>query len=530
MTTRVLTRFAVTRSWRGALAVAASNVLVTVTAVLGYTAAYPDPADRVTLAESIGSNPGLVALFGEPVALETQAGFTEWRVSLVLALVAAVWALFAATRLMRGEEESGRADVVLAGPVTRTSAAAATVRGLALSLALLVVVTVVGFVAGTASDLGAARAAGLGLAVCSLAAVMAGVGALTSQLADTRRRALAIGAAVLGAFYVVRVVADSRPSLNGLRWATPLGWLELSRPLTEPDPWPVLLGYVLAVVLAVVALGLVSRRDVGAGLLVSQDSARARVAVLRGPAGLAVRLARGSALGWALGLGSFGLLIGLVARTAAEAMADAADQDALSGFGITETGTTAYVGVSFVLVTLALAVAAAGQVSAARDEEESGRLDTLLAAPVSRWSWLGGRVVVATGVLAAAAAAAVGGAWLAGRVSDLGVSAVDLATAGVNALPAALFVLGLGMLLLGVVPRLAGPLTYSVVAGSFLLEIVGSAVELPEWLLSLSVLHHVQPAPAVDPDWTAAAVLVGLGVALALAGGAALRVRDLQTG
>jgi ABC-2 type transport system permease protein len=529
VTSRVLTRFAVARSWRGALAVALSNVLVTITAVLGYTAAYPDPADRITLADSIGSNPGLVALFGEPVALETQAGFTEWRVNLILALVGGVWGLFAATRLMRGEEESGRADVLLAGPVTRTSAAAATLGGLGWSLALLVVVCVVGFVVGTSSDLGAARAAGLGLTVCSLAAVMAGVGAVTSQLADTRRRALAIGAGVLGVFYVVRVVADSRPSLNGLRWATPLGWLELSRPLTDPDPWPLVLSYGLAVLLAGLALALVQRRDVGAGLLVSKDTARPRVGMLRGPTGLAARMVRGSAIGWALGLGSFGLLVGLVARTAAEAMADAADQDALGGLGITETGTTAYVGVAFVLVTLALTVAAAGQVSAARDEEESGRLDTLLAAPVGRWSWLAGRVVVATGLLVLGSAAAVGGTWLAGRVSELGVSGTDLLTAGVNALPAAVFVLGLGMLLLGLVPRLAGPLVYGFVTGSFLLEIIGSAVDLPGWLLALSVLHHVQPAPAVEPDWAAATALVGLGAMLAVVGGSALRVRDLQT-
>ena len=89
------------------------------TAVIGYVAAYPDPADRVTLARSIGSNPGLTALFGETRALETITGFTEWRVVLVLSLVGAVWAIFAVTRILRGEEDDGRADVVLAGPITR---------------------------------------------------------------------------------------------------------------------------------------------------------------------------------------------------------------------------------------------------------------------------------------------------------------------------------------------------------------------------------------------------------------------------
>jgi ABC-2 type transport system permease protein len=523
----VTARLAWRRTWRGAAAVGLSIVLVTVTAVLGYEAAYPDPADRVTLARSIGSNPGLSALFGEPRDLETMAGFTEWRVVLILAVVGAVWALLATTRVLRGEEDEGRTELLLAGPMTRTTAARATLGGLGGTVLLLLAITLVGLVAGSGRDLGAGPAALLALTVVGMPVVMVGVGALASQVADTRRRATGLGAAVLGVAYLVRVLADSSADLRWLRWATPLGWIELAHPLTEPDPVPVVLLYVLGGVLALVALALVGVRDTGAGLRSARGATRQRVRGLTSPVGLAARLAAGSAWAWAIGLLLAGGLIGLVARTAAEALAQSAGQDMLGGLGIEDSGTRAYVGIFYLFITIALALAAAGQVAATREEEATGRVDALLVRPVTRGRWLAGRVVVAVGLLALGAGAAVLGTWAAGRAAGLGVGAADLGTAGVNTLPAALFVLGAGTALHGVLPRLAVPLTYALVTASFLLEVVGASVGLPTWLLNLSVLHHVAPAPAVDPDWLAAAVLVLLGLGLAVVGAVALRARDL---
>jgi polyether ionophore transport system permease protein len=521
-------RLAYRRVWRGAVAVAVSGVLVTVTAVLGYVAAYPDPADRVTLARSIGANPGLTALFGETRSLETVAGFTEWRVVLVMALVGAVWGLFATTRILRGEEDAGRAEVLLAGPLTRSDAARSTLTGLAAALLLMLMISVVGIIAGSGHELGTGRAATLGLTLTSAPALMLGVGAITSQLAESRRKALGLGAGVLGVFYLLRVLADSDPDLRWLRWATPLGWLELARPLTDPNLVPVLLSYLLAAALAGLAVVLVRARDTGAGLLAERGSGRVRRRGLDSPLALAVRLGEGSARSWALGLALAGMLIGLVARTAAEAMAKSRGGDLFGDLGIAESGTRAYVGIFYIFITVALAVAASGQVAATRDEEAGGQLDNLLAGPVPRARWLAGRVMVAAGTLALGASAAVAGTWAAGSAGGLGVSVGDLCTAGLNTLPAALFVLGAGTLLHGLVPRLAVPLTYALVTASFLLEVVGASVNLPSWVLNLSVLHHVAPAPAVSPDWRAAAMLVMLALALAALGALALGRRDIE--
>ncbi|HYN29518.1 MAG TPA: hypothetical protein VES95_06570 [Dermatophilaceae bacterium] len=527
---RAVAGLALRGTWRAALAIAVANVVVTVTAVLGYVAAYPNPVDRLALARSIGANPGLTALFGETRALETIAGFTEWRVVLVLALVGAVWGLLATTRVLRGEEDAGRTEVLLAGPLRPTSVVVASLAGVGAALLGLLALTTLGLALGAGGDLGVARAVLLALTVVGAAASMVGVSAVTSQVAGTRRGAAGLAAAVLGLAYLVRVVADSGTGLRWLRWATPLGWLELAHPLTEPAVAPVVLLYLLGLAGAVVAVALVGRRDTGAGLLAGSGGRPPRTAWLGSPLGLAARLALGPAAGWAIGLGVVGALIGLVARTAADAMSGSSSGDVLGGLGIEESGTRAYVGVSYVLLSLALTLAAAGQVAAARDEEAAGRLDTLLVRPVSVVRWLVGRLAIAVALLAVGAAATAVGTASTGVLSGLGVPLGDLAVAALNTLPAALCILGLGTLLHGVVPRAAVPLTYAVVAGSFLLEVVGSTARLPGWLLGLSVLHHVAPAPAVEPDWASAAVLVGLGAVFAVGGALALRSRDVEPG
>jgi ABC-2 type transport system permease protein len=71
--------------------------------------------------------------------------------------------------------------------------------------------------------------------------------------------------------------------------------------------------------------------------------------------------------------------------------------------------------------------------------------------------------------------------------------------------------------------------TYGLLAWSFLVELVASLVNGNHWLLDTSFLTHIAPVPAADPNWTASAWLVGLGLLAALAGILAFRRRDLAT-
>jgi ABC-2 type transport system permease protein len=288
---------------------------------------------------------------------------------------------------------------------------------------------------------------------------------------------------------------------------------------------PVILLVAVAAVAAVSAAG---RRDVGAGLLSRSESAKANTRLLGGPAILVARLERWVAVVWIGGLAMLALIFGLVARSAAEANVGVKTiEQAVGRLGGHQGGAAAWIGYEFLYIAALLAFAAAGQISTMRSEEADGYLDNLLARPVSRGTWLAGRLGFGAALVVVAGLATGVGGWLgvATRHSDIGFAA--MLQAGLNVTAPALFVLGVGTLLYGLAPRLAVPILYSLVLWSFVIEIIGSSITTNHWLLDTAVLSDLGPVPAADLDWTAIAWLTGLGVIAAFAGLAAFDRRDL---
>jgi ABC-2 type transport system permease protein len=234
-------------------------------------------------------------------------------------------------------------------------------------------------------------------------------------------------------------------------------------------------------------------------------------------------------MGWLVGLAVLGVVLGLVAPTASEALADSrlSTDLGLSGVG-TGGGVPAFLGAVFLMVTLLLGLQAAGLAAAARDEEAAGRLDTLLALPVGRLRWLAGRVGIGAVLLLLGGGVAGAAAWLGTVLGDAEQPLGDLVAAGLTPVPAGLVVLGLGTLVLGVAPRSTSLVAYGYVAAAFLLEILGGLFGLPAAVLGLSVFHHVPLVPAVDPEPATAVATVAVAALLAGAGALALVRRDVS--
>jgi ABC-2 type transport system permease protein len=125
---------------------------------------------------------------------------------------------------VRGEEEAGRWEPLLAGQTIRRRAAAGAVAGLGLGLLTFWAGTAAITVAvGNSDDAGFTVSASLFASVTMVAgaAVFLAVGALCSQLSATRGQAAALSAGVFGVAYLLRLVAYSSSSLRWLRWVTP---------------------------------------------------------------------------------------------------------------------------------------------------------------------------------------------------------------------------------------------------------------------------------------------------------------------
>ena len=281
-------------------------------------------------------------------------------------------------------------------------------------------------------------------------------------------------------------------------------------------------------VVGVLTVRLAATRDIGSSTVPDRDRAEPRLHLLSGQLGLTVRLVRPTLVAWALALAVTGLIFGLVAQGAGTTLSGTSVRDVFARLGASGSGSSAYLGITFLMVAILLACIAAAQVTAARSEESEGRLEPLLTRPVTRIRWLAGRLLVA--VLALAACAMLAGlATLAGAVAGgAHVDAGAVVGGGLNTLAPAVCVLGLGVLAFGIAPRLAAPAVYGVIAWSVLVDVIGGIGALDHWVADTSVFRQMAAVPSVPPNWPAIGWMVALGIASAVAGSAAFARRDVE--
>jgi ABC-2 type transport system permease protein len=167
------------------------------------------------------------------------------------------------------------------------------------------------------------------------------------------------------------------------------------------------------------------------------------------------------------------------------------------------------------------------QVGAARHEESEQQLETLLALPVGRLEWLGGRLLLAA--VAAAALSLIAGlfTWAGAAAQGVSISLPRLLEAGANCLPVALLFLGLAVLGYAIVPRVSGGIAYGLVMLAFVWYLVGSLVSVPKWLVDATPFAHIGFVPTQPFRTVSAVVMVAVGLLAAAIALAVFDRRDL---
>jgi len=510
---------------RGGLLLCLAGALYALVEVVSYEQTYPDQQSRQQLA-SLADSPAVRALQGVPRAVDTTGGFVAWDAGWFLALVVAVWALLATTRLLRAEEDTGRAELVLARPVAPARLLLVQVGVLlAVGAAYGAVVSLV--LLGLGLPVVGSLLLGAGLA--GVGATSVGIGALAAQLLDVRRRAIGAGSLLLGLAFVLRMLGNRDDGSAWLLTLTPFGWLDRLEPFAG-DRWPRLLPLLL-VPAVLVALAVTERgqRDDGAARLASRDRRRPRVALLGSQLGFAWRLGAGVLAAWVIGAG----LIGVVMGSLVGAVADLLETDddyrrTLEELGIDlSSPVEGFVSLLAVSLALGFALQAVWRVGALRAEEGSGRLDHLLVRPLHRWTWLttGAGLTVLGGALTALAAGV--GIWIGSTLTSAGLSAGQAIWPLLATVPVVVLFAGLAVLVLGAAPRLTVVVPLGVAVVAYLLDLVGPLLQLPGAVLGLSPFHWL-PRPPDDAFAPASAgALVLLGVAGATLGAVLLSRRDV---
>lgn len=486
---------------------------------------YPTADERLQLVAILSGNPALTALLGPLNNPLSTGGLTAWRIGVGIVLVLGLVNIFTVSRHVRAEEQSGRAEFLLAGRTNRVSPLYAAVGvTLVTSLIFVVLATAVMVAIGlplAGSVLFAATAAAAAL-------VFTGVSAVTNQVTTNSRGANALASGILVLTWAIAGLGNLQDNL--LQWASPFGWIAKADPFGG-DHWEVLIVPLgVTAILLVVATAMQGRRDLAAGALADRPGSPAASPRLKGPHSLAWRLERSTVAWWVIGYALVGLFIGL-SRDSLVEFAESSPGltdifEALGGSGaIIDAFLATYVGLGGVLATF-FAVAV---VMRLEHEEQAGHTSYALATATRRSRWVSAYVVLAVvgGALVLLAMGVVLGLAF-GLQGEEGVAEVPrMIQAAAAWLPAVIFAIGLTLALVGVIPRWAG--VAWVVMGVFaLITELGPVFGLPGWMQNLSPFSHIPNLPAQDLSIAPLLWLTVVGFALAAVGYIAIQTRDVR--
>ncbi len=338
---------------------------------------------------------------------------------------------------------------------------------------------------------------------------------------------------MLGAAFVLRAVGDTGPAgLSWLSWASPLGWVELTRAFGPAGErwWVLALPLAASAVLVAAAFVLAAWRDHSAGLLPGRPGRPAASGLLRGPSGLAWRLQWGVLAAWLAGYVFIFAACGAAATGIGSILgASAVLRRYLLRVGYQAAVIHAYLSALMLLAGLAAAVYATSAVLRLRAEETGNLAEPVLATATGRIRWGLSHISVAVGgacllLAAAGLSAGLGYGILTGSVST---QVPQLLGAALARLPAVLVLAAVAVFLFGLLPWESTALAWSAVALAGVIAVFGPPLLWPAWMMDISPFTQTPKLPGGTVSAEPLLWLCGIALALSVTGLADLRRRDL---
>lgn len=502
-------------------------------------AEFDTPESRLELENLTRAIPPILAGLGGKVTdnIATMGGYLQYKYGTFIPLILSLWSILALSGTLASEAQRGSLDILAATGKSRRRIALEKLAGhivpLSIALAVLFVSIVVAGSAypvlpGDEISVTSAFAYTVWAGLTALAA-----GSLAFALGPFLGRGSAAGIAgfVTFAGFILNGYQDPVPALEPFASLTWWGWTSNHLALAGYYDWPsVALVAAFVAVLLYVGVSAFVRRDIGVTSVLPTPSMPRALRGLGGPIGRAAAGNLGAALAWGVGLGLFGLILGNTSSAFLEQIQKSPmflqllqqafpNNDYASAGGFLQL---LFVQFGVLLAGLAAATFVAGWAS----DETSGRLEMVLATPLSRvrWALAGGiGLLISIGVFVAIVAA--------GIAVGVASSGEDVTTPVAGSLILAVYAAalgGIGLAVGGVVrTSWAAPAVVIILLLTWLLQLLGPLFDLPEIVQNLALTAHLGQTMVGSWDWggVAAAVVLALGgIALGAWG---LQRRDL---
>ena len=205
----VLARFTFRHNYKAASIYALIFSAFTASKAIGFVQAYPTAAARQKVIELFSSNTGLEAILGPVNSHGSTGSYVAWNTFSLMLIIGIIWGLLLVTKLMRGEEDAGRWEILLTGQTTARRAVVNVLGGIAACLLVFYIILSLALTAiGRYNGLGFDGRASLffALAVTLGIGFFVVLGALSSQIMSTRAKAASVTAAIFAAFYLLELL------------------------------------------------------------------------------------------------------------------------------------------------------------------------------------------------------------------------------------------------------------------------------------------------------------------------------------
>jgi ABC-2 type transport system permease protein len=493
--------------------------------------AYSTVQSREDLVNLVNSLPPVMSgVYGNPfpIHIETLGGSIGWKSGASMGLIAALWSILALSGTMAAEARRGSLEFVATTPLGMRRIAleklAAHLTGMAI---VLVIVALSAWTAGAAfatlpgDEIPPLSAIGFALWIGVVALASGSVAFALSPLVG-RGASAAIAGALLLVGYFANGYQAAVPAFAPLANLTWFGWTAHHQPLAGELDWPSLIpGALVAVVLFAVGVMLFARRDLGVTTRIPWPSMPGLALGLGGPGARSMGERLPLAIWWGIGIGLMGFIFG----AASLSFTDALDQLSPETMAIFQAifpdidlgaGAGAFLQLAFVTFGFILAgFAAATLIGGWATDETGGRLEMLLATPMSRtrWAIMGGLGVF--GAVAVLTAVVVLGIGLGSLIAGGDVVTPILGSLVLGLYAAAL--VGIGLAVGGVFSTsFAAEVVAAIVILTFVIDTVVPALELPDSIRQLALTSHMGQPMLGLWDWA------GMGACMVLAVGGLL--------
>jgi ABC-2 type transport system permease protein len=436
------------------------------------------------------------------------------------------WALLSAAGATRGDEERGLIEQWLAAGVGRLRYLLTRFIGFAISAVIAITLTSAAIDTGAASA-GSALPVGplLEVSVALLGLTLA-VYALTTavaQLTASRGAAAGLGGLAVGVMFFVNGLSRSVDSLRPLAQAiSPFYYYDRTQPLSPGGTFDVaatLALFAVAALLAVLALWFMRVRDIGSALI--RLPARPRPytdrpspnPLLRMPVLASIYEQRLGVLAWGMGAAFFAFYLASAARQTAGLIQGSAgfrNYLTLAGHGNPYVALTGYFW--FGIALLLLAVYAVTQVARWSADDNEGRLEMILSAPVSRTRVVIERAVALMLRLAIIIAISSVALDLGGAVANIQFDLAALTVASLLLVPFGLSFAAIGAVLASRAPRATVAVLVTYTFLSYLITQLGPLLRWPDWALKLSVFNLYGAPLTNGVDWTGLWIMLAITI------------------